>query len=339
MKHQLLDKHGVQRRRILGGAGAALAGLLVPGTFSAAHAQAAVYPTKPVRIMLGYSPGGTSDVMARLIAENLQRGLNQPFIVENRPGASGSIAAQAVASADPDGYTLLFGNTGEIAINHLVMPGLRFNPQEDFEPIVRVYNVPLALVVPANSPFDTLEALVNAAKETKGKYFFASAGAGSPGHLAAESLALESGASLTHVPYKGAGPALTDLIGGHVDCYFAGLTAVVPHLKAGSLKVIAVSSKARSEMMPDVPTVAEFGLKDFDFTLWGGLFGRAGTDPKIIKALSDSANEAFRRPEVMERMRSEYSEAPPNSPEEFRQFIQQQTNKYGQIAKAVGLGG
>src|SRR5690606_1901502 len=162
----------------------------------------------------------------------------------------------------------------------------------------------------------------------KGKYFFASAGSGSPGHLAAESLALQTGASLTHVPYKGAGPALTDLIGGHVDCYFAGLTAVAPHLKAGAIKVLAVSSIARSPMMPEVPTVAELGTPDFDFTLWGGLFARTGTDDRIVAKLNEVANAAFDRQEVKDRMMAEYSEVAKNTPGEFQSFIQRQIEKY-----------
>ncbi len=325
-----------ERRRVIAGLAAAFAGSALQGVGMPAYAQPPQYPSKPVRILLGYPPGGSADVMTRLIADQLQKGFGQPVIVENRPGASGNIAAHQAAQAQADGYTILFGNPAEIAINKLIMKNMSFDPDVDFLPVVRVFNVPLALVVPKNSPFKSLGELLAASRKEKDKYFFASAGSGSPGHLAGESLAMEAKISLTHVPYKGAGPALADLIGGHVDCYFAGLTAVVPHLQSGAIRVLALSSLERSSMMPDVPTVAELAVPNFEFTLWGGLFVHKDTPAEIIQKLSKVSNAAFQRPEVKERMATEYSEVVQNSPEDFKRFVQAQTAKYAKIIKETG---
>lgn len=293
------------------------------------------YPDKPVRILLGYPPGGSADVMTRLIADVLSAGLKQSFVVENKPGASGNIAAQQAAQASNDGHTLLFGNPAEMVINALLTSDMRFDPDKDFVPVVRVFNIPLALVVPANSPYQSLEDIIEDAKKNPNTVTFASAGAGSPGHLAGEALAFESKVRMTHVPYKGAGPALTDVIGGHVQSYFAGMTAVIPHIKSGAIRVLALSSAERSPTMPDVPTVSELALPGFDFTLWGGLFARAGTSPEIISRLSEAANAAYAQPELKERMIQEGSEATPNTPEEFGAFINNQREKYQKIIKDI----
>jgi tripartite-type tricarboxylate transporter receptor subunit TctC len=305
----------------------------IPGM--SAFAQSASYPDKPVRIFLGYPPGGSADVMTRLISDVLSEQLKQSFIVENKPGASGNIAAQQAAQATADGYTLLFGNPAEMVINTFLMKEMRFDPNKDFVPVVRVFNIPLALVVPAKSPYNSLEDLIADAKKNPDTVTFASAGGGSPGHLAGEALAFETKARMTHVPYKGAGPALTDVIGGHVDSYFAGLTAVMPHIKAGAIRILALSSATRSPSMPEVPTVAELALPGFDFTLWGGLFAKAGTPPDVISTLNRAANAAYARPEFQARMVSEGSEATPNTPEEFAAFVQSQAKKYEQIIKDI----
>ena len=277
--------------------------------------------------------------MARLIAENLREGLKETFIVENRAGASGNIAAQAAARAAPDGYTLLFGNPAEIVINKLSMKDMGFDPDTDFVPVVRVFNIPLALVVPAKSPYQSLADLIADAKRNPGKINFASAGSGSPGHLAGETLAYRTKTKMTHVPYKGAGPALTDVIGGHVDFYFAGLTAVVPHVKAGTIRVLALSSAMRSQLLPDIPTVAELVIPGFDFTLWGGLFAHAKTPPEIIALLNREANEAYRRAEVKARLNAEWSEAVENTPAQFATFVKSEVAKYTVVVKEVGYTG
>jgi tripartite-type tricarboxylate transporter receptor subunit TctC len=327
------------KRRGLQVAAVLLASLCVGWTLPASAQGKGGYTDKAVKILLGYPPGGSADVMARLVADILREGLNQPFVVENRAGASGNIAAQVAARAAPDGYSLLFGNPAEIVINKLSMKDMGFDPDTDFVPVVRVFNIPLALVVPAKSPYQTLGDLIADAKGHPGKVNFASAGGGSPGHLAAETLAYRTGTKMTHVPYKGAGPALTDVIGGHVDFYFAGLTAVVPHVKAGTIRVLALSSAARSPLLPEVPTVAELAVPGFDFTLWGGLFAHAKTPPEIVALLNRVANEGYRRADVRARVNAEWSEAVENSPAQFAAFVKSEMAKYTMVVKEVGYTG
>lgn len=312
--------------------------LCLPLVPAAALAQPA-YPNKQVRIVLGYSPGGTADTLGRIVAERLRLALGQAVVFENRPGASGNIAAQLVSKSAPDGYTLLMGNTAEIAINKNIMKNMGFDPDKDLEPIAPIYNVSLGLAIPAKSPYGSLQDLLAAAKKEPGKVTFASAGSGSPGHLAAEALALKAKVKMTHVPYKGAAPALTDVMGGHVDSYFAGVTAISPHLKAGNVKIIAVSSAKRADVVPTVPTVSELGIPDFDFTLWGGLFAPAGTPREIIARLNAEMNKIFLQPEVKERLEKEGSDVLQQTPEQYAQFVKRESAKYTQIMKDIGYKG
>src|SRR4051812_37302952 len=213
-------------------------------------ASAADFPHKAVTLVVAYAPGGTGDVVARLIAEKLVKPLGQPVIVENRAGASGAIGAQSVARAAPDGHSLLVGQTAEVAINQNLMKGLGYDPAKDLLPVALASVVPLALVVQSSAPYATLAEMLQAAKAKQSGLSFASAGTGTPGHFAGELLKLRTGAPLTHVPYKGAGPALNDLLGGHVDLYFPGLPAAMPHVKSGKLKMLALSSARRTSAAP-----------------------------------------------------------------------------------------
>src|SRR3954463_224469 len=238
---------------------------------TAEGAQAQTYPTRTVHLVVAYAAGGTGDIVARVIADKLAGALGQAVVVENRPGASGAIASKGVAAAAPDGYTLLVGQTGEIAVNQHWNKSLGYDPEKDLQPIALATIVPLALVVPGKASYSTVaEMLTSSANRGLS---FASAGTATPGHFAGELLKLRSGARMTHVPYNGAGPALNDLLGGHVDMFFSGFPAAVPHVSAGTLKLLAVSSGKRSAIAPTVPTVAEAsGIKDFDITLWQGFF-------------------------------------------------------------------
>ena len=213
------------------------------------------YPSGPVHLIVAYAAGGTGDVVARIVAPKLSIALGQTVVVENRAGASGAIGARSVVAAAPDGLTLLVGQTAEVAINQHWLKGLNYDPDKDLQPVALLAVVPLALVVPAKAPYSTMAEFL-AALPT-GKLTFASAGTGTPGHFAGELLKAKTKGNLTHVPYKGAGPALNDLIGGHVDLYFPGMPAAMPLLKGGLAKVLAVSSAKRSGIAPDVPTVAE----------------------------------------------------------------------------------
>ncbi|MEI7785673.1 MAG: tripartite tricarboxylate transporter substrate binding protein [Betaproteobacteria bacterium] len=323
------------RRRLA----ARIAGLGAAALLPGAWAQSGPYPNRVVKIQLGYAPGGSADIMARLICEYLGNSLKQSFIVENRPGASGNIAVQNVARAPADGYTLLFGNPAEMVVNKILTKDLGFDPDADFVPVVQVFNIPLGLVVPAKSAYKSLADLVEDARRQPKKVTFASAGGGSPGHLAGEALALKGKAPMTHVPYKGAAPALVDVIGGHVDCYFSGLTPVAQHIKSGAVRLLALSSAQRSSLFPDTPTVAETLIPGFDFTLWGGLFAATKTPPEIVRLLNAEANQAYARADFQTRIQREQSDVIRNTPEQFAAYIKSQSEKYRQIIKDIGYTG
>jgi tripartite-type tricarboxylate transporter receptor subunit TctC len=234
---------------------------------AAVAASAQSYPTQTVRIVVAYAPGGTGDIVARLIAIPLAAALGQNVVVENRAGATGAIGTQTVVSAPPDGHTLLLGQTGEISINQHWIKGLTYNAENDLQPIALASVVPLALVVSSKASYSTMDEMAKVLSAKK-PLTFASAGTGTPGHFAGEFLKLRTKANLTHVPYKGAGPALNDLLGGHVDMYFPGFPAAMPHVKSGNMKILAVSSSMRSSAAPNIPTVAEaINDKNFDLTL------------------------------------------------------------------------
>jgi tripartite-type tricarboxylate transporter receptor subunit TctC len=330
--------HATARRQVLRGL-CAVAVLPALGGTRLAAAQATGYPDRPVRMLFGYPPGGGADVIARIQAEVLHDALQQGVIVDNRPGATGNIAAQLAAHAPPDGYTLFFGTAAEIAINKQVTKDMGFDPDVDFVPIVMGFNVPLALVVSSKSDYRTLNDLIAAARANPGKLNFASSGSGTPGHLAGETLASRTGTKMTHIPYKGGGPALSDLMGGHVDFYFASLNSVLPLVKAGNLRALALSSPRRSQLVPDIPTVAELAVPDFDFTIWGGLFAPAKTPAGIVALLNRDINEGYRRPDIRQKLNAEGSEVADNSQEQFASFVRAEGAKYARIVKEVGYTG
>lgn len=297
------------------------------------------YPSRGLQLIVAYAPGGTGDIVARTISDKLAAALGQSVIVENRAGASGAIGAHAVTTAAPDGYTLLVGQTAEIAINQHWLKGLNYNPDKDLMPIALAAVVPLALVVPAKAPYSTMAEFLEALK-AKPKMTFASAGTGTPGHFAGELLKLEFDSNLTHVSYKGAGPALNDVIGNHVDFYFSGFPAADPHVKGGSLKMLALSSAVRSPAAPNVPTVAEAtGLKDYDFTLWAGIFAPRGTPQPIIDRLNKEINAVLEQSDVKARLQAAGAIVTPLSVADFKQFVQRESAKYLNVIKETGVTG
>ena len=305
--------------------------------FAAAPAASQTYPSQTVKIVVAYAPGGTGDIVARLIAVQLQAALGQNVVVENRAGATGAIGTQSVASAAPDGHTLLLGQTGEIAINQHWIPNLTYNAQKDLEPVGLASVVPLALVVPAKAPYNSMADLAKAVAENK-PLTFASAGTGTPGHFAGEFLKLKTKGNLTHVPYKGAGPALNDLLGGHVDMYFPGFPAAAPHLKSGTMKVLAVSSAQRTGAAPEVPTVAEV-IKDpnFDLTLWQGFFAPRGTPKAIVERLNSEINKILAQPEIKAKLLEAGADVRSGTVEQFAQFTSSESEKYLQIIQQSGV--
>jgi len=310
--------------------------LIVLLTTAELSSQAETYPSGPVHLIVAYAAGGTGDVVARTIAPKLSAGLGQSVVVENRAGASGAIGARTVVAATPDGLTLLVGQTAEVAINQHWLKGLNYDPDKDLQPVALLAVVPLALVVPAKAPYSDMAGLVKALGQ--GEHTFASAGTGTPGHFAGELLKAKTKTNLTHVPYKGAGPALNDLIGGHVDLYFPGMPAAMPLLKSGLVKVLGVSSAKRSEIAPEVPTVAETaGIKDFDFTLWAGIFAPRGTPADVIVKLNSEINRALNDPDTRKRLVEAGADVEPMSVERFRNFVNAESSKYLRIIKETGV--
>lgn len=304
---------------------------------AAVPASAQTFPNRTIHIVVAYAPGGTGDIVARLIAVPLAEALGQGIVIENRAGATGAIGTQAVVSATPDGHTLLLGQTGEIAINQHWIKGLTYDAAKDLTPVALASVVPLALVVPANAPYSTMAELAKAL-EGKQPLTFASAGTGTPGHFAGEFLKLRTKANLTHVPYKGAGPALNDLLGGHVDMYFPGFPAATPLLKGGRVKLLAVSSAKRASGAPDVPTVAEaINDPNFDLTLWQGFFAPAGTPKPIVERLNAEINRILFSTDMQVKLREAGADVRIGSPEQFAAFAKAESNKYFQIIKDSGV--
>jgi tripartite-type tricarboxylate transporter receptor subunit TctC len=301
-------------------------------------ARAQTYPSATIHLVVAYSPGGTGDFVARVISDRLAAALGRSVVVDNRPGASGAIGTQTVVSAPPDGHTLLLGQTSEIAINQYWIKGISYDADKDLQPIALAAVVPLALVVPAKAPYSTMAEFLAALSAPDKNFSFASAGTGTPGQFAGEFLKLRTKGNLTHVPYKGAGPALNDLLGSHVDFYFPGFPAAIPHLKAGNLKILAVSSAKRSAIAPDVPTVAETsGMTDFDFTLWQGFFAPRGTPPEIVARLNREINNVLAQPDIKEKMREAGAEIIPMSVDQFSAFVQTESRKYLRIIQDTGV--
>jgi tripartite-type tricarboxylate transporter receptor subunit TctC len=315
---------------------AVAAAAIALGLATALPAAAQPYPARTITIVVGYAPGGTGDFIARIIGAKLAEKFGRSVVVENRAGASGLIAAQYVAKSAPDGYTILAGQTAEIAINPLFLnSGL--DVARDLVPVALGGVVPLALVVPKNAPYASVSDMLKAAQTPKG-LLFASAGTGTPGHFAGELLKLASHGNMTHVPYKGAAPALADLLGSHVDFYFPGLPAALPFTRAGQMKMLAVSTARRAAAAPEVPTVAEAtGIKDFDFSLWGGFFAPRGTPPEVVTALNQAINEALASPDTRKKMDDAGVDIVPMSVDAFAGFIRKESEKYAGVVKQAGI--
>jgi tripartite-type tricarboxylate transporter receptor subunit TctC len=287
-------------------------------------------------MIVGYAPGGTGDILGRIIASQLGVELGQNIAVENRAGAGGTIAAHDVAQAAPDGYTILIGQTPELTVNPFLMKNVGYDPM-DLEPIALAGVVALALVVPPNSPISSVAQWV-ADLRAKKPLTFASAGIGSPSHLSGELLKLKLDENLVHVPYKGAGPALTDVAGGQVDFYFPGYPGSVPLVQSGRVKMLAVSTAKRLRDAPDVPTVAEAsGMPEFDFTLWAGFFAPHGTPSEIVTRLNAAINKVIAEPAIHARLRQAGAEVTAMSINELAAFVRSEIAKNKMIIQATNL--
>lgn len=276
-------------------------------------------------------------MVARIIADKLGPALGQTVVVENRPGASGAIGATAVLNAAPDGHTLLVGQTGEVVVNQYWIKGITYDPKS-LLPVALATVVPLALAIPGKAPYATMAEMLKAIQSSGKPFSFASAGIGTPGHLAGEYLSAKLPGKLVHVPYKGAGPALNDIIGGHVDMYFSGFPPVMPMMQAGTVKVLAVSSAVRAHAAPEIPTVAEAtGFADFDFTLWQGFFAPKGTPAGVIARLNGEINKILTDPATRQKLLDAGANVVPLSTEQFAAFVQAERAKYERIIRETGV--
>jgi tripartite-type tricarboxylate transporter receptor subunit TctC len=290
-------------------------------TMLAAPGRAQEYPSRLVQLVVAYPPGGTGDIVAGLLADRLGRALGQPVRVENRAGASGAEGARSVARAAPDGYTLLLGQTAEIAVAPF-LGEVGYDPQRDFQPIALVARIPVALVTQAAAPYSSVDELLRAARASQRGLLFTSAGPGTSGHLAGELLRMRSQGRLIHVPSTGAGPALGELLEGRVDFFFAPLPVAMPELRSGRLKILALSSAQRSLVVPNVPTIVEeTGIQDFDISAWAGVFAPRGTPREIAARLNQEINQTLAQPEVMERLVGDGAELAPMSMKQFGDFV------------------
>jgi tripartite-type tricarboxylate transporter receptor subunit TctC len=301
----------------------------------AAQAQA-VFPSKALTIVVPFSAGGTTDILARVVGQYMARDLGQPVIIDNRAGAGGNIGAQMVARAAPDGYTLLMGTVGTHAINQSLYKKLPFDPIKDFAPITRVALVPNLLVANPAQPFKTVKELIAYAKANPGKVSFASSGSGTSIHLSGEMFQQMAGVEMQHIPYKGSAPALTDLLGGQTAIMFDNMPSVISHVRAGKLRPIAVTTPNRSPAVPDVPTIAESGVPGYSATSWFGLLAPAGTPAPVMAKLHASILKALADPEVKKKLAEQGAEPHGEKPEQFAEFIRSETAKWGQTVKVSG---
>ena len=317
---------------------AAAAAALLPAS-RAANAQQA-YPSKPIRMVIPFTPGGSTDVLGRAIGLELGHAWHQPVVVDNLPGAGGSIGADKVAKSPADGYTLLMGHIGTLAINPSLYPKLDYDPVRSFAPVAWVARVPNVLVVHASVPARTLAELVALAKAQPGKLAFGSGGNGSAAHIATEYLKLQTGASFLHVAYRGTAPAVTDLLAGQLQLLFTGAPALLPHIKAGKLRALAVSSPQRIALLPDVPTVAESGVpgtKDFEADQWYGVVAPAGTPADIVALLNRQINQSLNSAEVKARLNAEGAEPTPSTPQVFGQLIASEMKRWDRVIKSAHI--
>jgi tripartite-type tricarboxylate transporter receptor subunit TctC len=321
----------MKRRTVLAAAAAACALSLAP---LAAHAQA--FPTKPITIVVPFSAGGTTDILARVIGQYMSKDLGQPVIVDNRAGAGGNIGAQNVARAAADGYTLLMGTVGTHAINQSLYKKMAFDPVKDFAPLSRVALVPNLLVANPAQPFKNVKELIAYAKANPGKVTFGSSGSGSSIHLSGEMFQQMAGVEMQHIPYKGSAPAVTDLLGGQIAVMFDNMPSAIGHVKAGKLRALAVTTPKRSPALPDVPTIAEAGVPGYSATSWFGLLAPAHTPAPVLAKLNASILKALADPDVKKKMAEQGAEPYGEKPEQFAEFIRSETAKWGKIVKQSG---
>lgn len=294
-------------------------------------------PLRPIRLIVPYGPGGSSDIIARAMGVEMSKGLGQPVIVDNKAGGQGVIAMQEGARAAPDGYTVVLGHVGTLAVNPAMMARLPYDVQKDFLAVTLLAKVPMVFAVGPSTSASTLPQFITQAKAAPGKLNYGSAGNGSAGHLAFEMLKLTTGIDVTHVPYKGTGAQMSDLLAGNIDTASAGLPGFLPHVKAGKLKIIAVGSAKRLHSIADVPTVAELGYPNFESSQWFGLIVPAKTPAAVVDRLNEEALKALASPAVQRRLEEDSSTAAGAGPKEFTAFIVAEQKRWGAVVRSARL--
>lgn len=309
---------------------------LVLGLSTHAVMAADAYPSKPIRFVVPYPPGGPTDLMARLLQASLQTRLGVPVVVENRAGAGGNIGTDAVAKAAPDGYTILLAASGPMAVNPTLYKHLPYDPQKDLAPVIQISAFPLVLEVHPGSPVKDVKSFVAAVRSKPGDYSFASAGNGTPQHLAGELFNTAEATKMQHIAYKGAGPALNDVLGGQVPVMFDILASSLTYIKAGKLRPLAVTTKVRSPALPDVPTLAESGLPGFEFVAWHGIAVPAATPRDIVLKINGLINASFKDPEFRKRWEAIGTPVVGGTPEAFGALIRSETVRLGKVVRDTG---
>jgi tripartite-type tricarboxylate transporter receptor subunit TctC len=301
------------------------------------QAQAQTFPNRPITLVIPFAPGGSTSIVGRVIADKISQLLGEGIVIDNRPGAGGTVGSKMVAKSEPDGYTILLGYTGTLAIGPSLYKNVGYDPRKDFAPIGMIGNAPSAVVVHPSFPAKSIAELIAYAKANPGKVNFGSAGVGSVNHITGEYFARSAGITLMHIPYKGTGPALTDLLGGHIPMALAPIPAVHANVTAGLLRALAVTGKTRSGLLPDVPTIAEEGLSGFEASLYYGLVAPAGTPRPIIDRLNKELRTALASDEVKKQLGLDGTEINSGSPEDYADFIDKDEKKWSELVKASGV--
>jgi len=313
-----------------------LPALLLAAATAPANAQAPAYPTKPIRWVVPFAPGGTTDILARTVGEKLAIALGQPVIIENKPGAGGGLGATYTAKAAPDGYTIMGGTISTHAINASLYKDLQYDPVKDFVPITLIARVPNMLVINPKIPANNVAELIALIKANPGKYTFASSGNGTSQHLSGELFKSMAGVDMQHIPYKGSPPALQDVVGGAVSMTFDNITTALPLAKNGNLRALAVTTAKRSSVAPEVPTLAESGLPGYEIGSWQGVFAPAGTPPAIVKRLNTEMVKILNMPDVREKLVALGAEPVGNTSEEFTVLVKAEVVKWSDVVKKSG---
>ena len=312
---------------------------LAASTLLAPHqamSQAPPWPSKPIKIVVPFASGGSADLLARIVAEDMRQSLKQPVVVDNRPGAGGNVAGEMVAKAAADGYTLLLATTGPVAINPSLYPRMGFRPDVDLVPVTQIVREHNLMAVSARLPVSDLKSFLDYAKARPDRLSFGSPGNGTPAHLGGELLNQMAGLSLIHVAYKGTGPALNDLMGGQITLMIDNMPALLPQVRTGRLRALGVASDHRASGAPDIPTVDEAGLPGFRSTAWKGLMAPAGTPPEVVRRVQEAVAQALLRPELRKRLIELGAEPVGSSPEAFAKVIAEDTRTWGALVKSTG---